>query len=274
MKEPLVSVIITTKNSSSTLLNLFKSIRNQSYKHVEILLIDNNSTDSTKKIAATFTSNIYDFGPERSSQRNFGAKKSKGEFLLFLDSDMELDKEVVRECVYQMLVNPNLGGVVIPEKSFGVGFWANAKELERDMNRGEGFFEAARFIPKKIFNQFSGYDETLTGPEDWDLPRRIERKYPISRVKSRVMHNEGELSLKTLFKKKYYYGLSVDKYLTKQKISIIGPTTVYFLRPGFYKNWKMILKDPLVSLGMVVMLFVETIAGLIGYLKGKVASGK
>ncbi|QQG43481.1 MAG: glycosyltransferase family 2 protein [Candidatus Daviesbacteria bacterium] len=267
--KPLVSVIITTKNSAPTMDPLLKSVKEQNYKNIETVVVDNRSTDKTADIARKYTSLVFQKGPERSAQRNFGAQKSRGKYLLFLDSDMVLTNNVVKDCVETFERDNNkLGGLVVPERSFGQGLWAKAKILEREINRGEGFFESARFFPKKIFMSFKGYDENLTGPEDWDLPQRIRKTYTIGRIKSFINHNEGELSLSTLFRKKMYYGLSASKYLTKHKISIISPTTIYFLRPAFYKNWRMLLTDPVVSLGMLVMLSVEFIGGGIGYLKG------
>lgn len=270
IKKPLVSVIITTRNSAFTMEDLLKSIKNQSYPNIEIVVVDNNSSDETVAISQKYTNKVFQKGPERSAQRNYAAKMAKGDFYLILDSDMVLTKEVVTECVKKFMGDDKkLGCLVIPERSFGTSFWAKAKILEREINEGEIFFESARFFPKKIFWEFKGYDENITGPEDWDLPQRISKKYYRDRVKSYILHNEGDLTLTTLYQKKFYYGLSADKYLRKQKLSIIGPTTIYLLRPAFYKNWPKLLKNPPLTLGMLIMLTVELVGGGLGYLQGK-----
>ncbi len=268
MKKVFVSVIITTKNSAQTLKSLLDSIKKQSYAYIEIILIDNNSSDETVDLAKLYTNLVFQEGPERSAQRNFGSLKASGKYLLFLDSDMVLTENVIEECV-SLYDKNSFGGVVIPEKSFGQGIWAEAKILERDINAGESYFEAARFFPRKIFKAFKGYDETLTGPEDWDLPQRIVKKYTIGRIESMILHNEGNLSLKYLAKKKFYYGLSSYKYLKKHGISIISPTTIYLLRPAFYKNWYTLFSDPFVTLAMIFMLIIESISGGLGYIVGR-----
>ena len=74
----LVSVIVPTKNSEQFLEKCLDSIKKQTYKRVEIIVVDNNSTDNTKKIARKFTNKVFNKGPERSAQMNFGAKKAKG----------------------------------------------------------------------------------------------------------------------------------------------------------------------------------------------------
>lgn len=268
---PLVSVIVTTKSSASTIGELLKSIKNQSYQNIETIVVDNNSIDKTLDLSKKYTDKVFQKGPERSAQRNFGVKNSTGEFLLIIDSDMVLNKNVVKECVEKYKSDSkDIGAVVIPEKSFGKGFWAKTKIMERQINQGETFFESARFFPKRIFLKFKGYDEGLTGPEDWDLSQRIGKRYKISRIKSYILHNEGRLFLKTLFKKKFYYGLSAQKYLKKQNLSIISPVTVYFLRPAFYRNWQILIKNPTVALGMILMLIVEFAGGGLGYIIGRV----
>ena len=86
MVEPLVSVIITTKNSERTLDRCLSTIKNQTYPNIELIVVDNNSTDKTKEIAKKYTKNVFNKGPERSAQRNFGATKARGKFLLIHDS--------------------------------------------------------------------------------------------------------------------------------------------------------------------------------------------
>lgn len=275
MLKPKVSTVVTTKNSAVTLNSLLKSLKNQSYKNIEIIIVDNSSNDKTLEISRKYTRKVFQKGPERSAQRNFGAAQSTGNYLLFLDSDMVLEKDVIKECLNLSLKNNEKPGeIIIPEQSFGKGFWAKTKALEREINKSQSYFEAARFIPKEIFDKMGGFDESLTGPEDWELPQRIAQLYPVYRIKDKIYHNEGNLSLLTLFRKKYYYGLSVDKYLKKRKIPIISPTTVYFLRVAFYKNWRLLLKNPFISLGMILMLLVEMIAGGSGFLVGKIKNAR
>lgn len=272
MKNPLVSIIITTKNSARTLEALMKSLYSQTYKPLEIILVDNNSSDKTPEIAKKYTRLVFQKGPERSAQRNFGIAKAKGEFCLVLDSDMVLEKDVVKECVGLLTKNPSLGAIIIPERSFGQGFWSSVKTFERSINEGENYFEAARFFPKTIITKLGGYDEQITGPEDWDLPQRVAKLYPIGRIKTYINHDEGNHTLMGLARKKYYYGLSVHSYLKKQGLSPVSARTIYLLRPAFYRNWKRLLQHPELTLGLVIMLTAETVAGGWGYLKGRMKS--
>lgn len=274
IKKNLVSIVITAKNEEDVIESLLTSIKKQTYKNIEVILVDNNSDDNTLKIASWFKRiKVFNFGPERSSQRNYGAKKSFGRYLLFLDADMRLSPKVVEECVRAVTSNKNIGSVIIPEQSIAYSFWEKVKAFERSFynKKGDPITDAARFFKREVFEKVGGYDETITGPEDWDLPETIrELGYKDGRIDDKIYHRERATSLITLFKKKFYYGLYAHKYLRKHNIPIVSPKTIYFLRPLFYKNWERLLSHPLLALGMIMMLITQTLGGGLGYLIGRI----
>lgn len=269
---PKVSIIVTTKNEEKNIEAFLQSCDKQTYKNIEVIVVDNPTTsDKTSEIAQKYTSKVYIAGPERSAQRNFGIESAEGSYLLVLDADMILTENVVQECIDIINKDPEIKAVVIPEKSIGDSFWAKCKALERTFYFIEGDInvEAARFFEKDALNKVGGYDPSITGPEDWDLPERIYKHYPKrARTKAYILHNEGNVNLWKLIKKKHYYAKLSHVYLSKNKISPIGSKTVYFLRPTFYKNYKLWFKSPKISLGTIVMLTGETIGGGVGFLQG------
>lgn len=272
-KEQLVSVVITTKNEEDVIERLIESIKSQTFKNIEIILVDNNSKDRTIKIAKKFAVKIYNFGPERSAQRNFGAKKAGGNYFLFLDADMKLSKSVIKECFELCQGDQKIGGVIIPEESRASTFWEKVKAFERSFynEQGDEITDAARFFKEIAFNQVGGYDEEITGPEDWDLPENIKRSgYRIGRINSKIYHYERIKSLFEVARKKFYYGLRAHRYLAKQNISPFNPKTIYFLRPVFYKKINKFLDHPVLSIGLFIMLTIELIAGGLGYFTGRI----
>lgn len=260
-----VSIIVTTKNEEGSIGLCLESVMNQSYTQRELILVDNNSTDTTVSIAKKFTDAVYTKGPERSAQRNYAAKIAKGKYLLFLDADMQLEQDVITECM-QAIQEKGAGGVIIPEKSFGKGFWAKVKTFERSFYVGDPSLEAARFYPKQVFTDIRGFDENITGPEDWDLSERVAKKYTLQRISSMILHDEGSLKLIDLMKKKYYYAKKAHVYLKKNTISTFSPKTLFFLRPAFYRNPKQFLVHPVLTLGLLFLLSAELCAGATGYL--------
>ena len=267
--EPLVSIIIPTKNSASTLEACLKSIKNQTYKNIEVIVVDNNSADNTKSIARKFTNLVFDKGPERSAQRNFGASKSKGEYLLFIDSDMELEEKVVEDCVDKININNNLKAVIIPEVSFGEGFWAECKALERSFYIGVDWIEAARFFKKDVFDKVGGYDEKIISGEDFDLHLRIKgtgEKQRVDRVASFIRHDEGNPTLLSLLKKKFYYGSKIKKYAVKKNNYIFykKQSNMLIRYKLFISQPTKLFKKPILGVGMLFLKTTEFIAGGLG----------
>lgn len=261
---PLVSIIIPTKNSAATILACIKSIRSQTYKNIEIILVDNFSTDGTVKIAKKFASRIFTKGPERNSQRNFGIVKSKGKYIIWLDSDMKLNKGVVRECVEIMSRDRSLKALVIPEASIGTTFWAKCKALEKRCYLRDKNIEAVRFADKKTILSIGGFSENFISGEDWDITGRLRSKgFKTGRATKFVYHNEGNLSLLSDLSKKYYYATVSLPYLERH---VKGPSDVlrFVFRPAFIRNWKVLVSSPILSMGLFIMKFLEFGVGFIG----------
>ncbi len=273
MTNPLVSIIIPAYNEEKVIANLLTSISKQSYHNIEIVVVDDASSDNTPQIAKKYTESVYTRPHfERSVQRNFGAKKTKGKYLLVLDADMELESNVVRECVILMKRDRKYGLITIPEVSVANTFWERVKAFERSFYniQGDVTTDAGRFFDRLTFEKVGGYDETITGPEDWDLPERILKAgYKQGRIKSKIFHYERVPNPLKLAKKKYYYALTSHRYLKKHGTSPFSKKTIYFLRPVFYKNWKILTSNPLLSIAMFFMLTLEQIGGGLGYLVGK-----
>lgn len=272
-REHLVSVIVTTRNEGDVIERLLKSVKDQTHKKLEIIVVDNQSSDATKAISRKYTTSVFDFGPERSAQRNYGARKAGGEYLLFLDADMELTPQVIEECLNIVQRRERVGAASILEDSVAGTFWEKVKAYERSFYNLEGdeTTDAARFFKKELFWDLKGYDETITGPEDWDLTERLRKAgYTVEVVRSKILHYERVKSIYSLLRKKYYYGLKSHRYLFKQRVSPASPKTLLFLRPVFCKNWKVLLAHPVLAILMYFMLFGEVLAGGLGFLVGKI----
>lgn len=278
MDKKLVSIIIPAYNEEKALGTLLESIKKQTYKNIEVVVVDDSSSDSTPAIAKRYTDKVFiEPHAERSKQRNFGAGKSKGEYLIFLDADMELPPKVIEECVQKVesykvsRVNKVIWGVVIPEKSVGEGFWAKCKALERSFYLGIDWIEAPRFFSKQLFNKFKGYDESQTGTEDYDLPQRIKKDFgedSILRINSFIIHYEGNLSLLNTLRKKFYYAKTAGVYATRKSNSIYFKKQSNILERYklFFSNPTMLFKNPVVGFGMLFMKTLEFGVGGIGYL--------
>lgn len=267
MNQPLISVIVTTRNNHETLADCLHSIKTQSYANIELVVVDNNSTDDTKTIAQRYTDRVYNKGPERSVQRNYAVDMATGEYVVIIDSDMVLTKDVISSCVAFVAHNPATGGVIIPEESFGKGFWAQCKKLERSYYVGIDALEAARFYRRDLYQQLGGFDVNMVSGEDWDLSRRAQKVAPLGRTDQFIMHNEGKLSLTRTLSKKYYYAGLARTFLQNNNVSSPltsqeGPLARYKL---FFSKPGKLFRNPFIGIGMLFMKTCEYAAGGAGY---------
>jgi glycosyltransferase involved in cell wall biosynthesis len=263
LSKPLVSVVVPAKNSEATIGKCLESIENQTFSNIEIIVVDNFSGDKTREIAQRY-GRVFTKGPERSAQRNLGAKCAGGDYLFFIDSDMELRPEVVEECVKEAL-EKEYHAVVVPEISVGEGFWTRCKALERSCYVGDETIEAARFFRKDVFFEVGGYDEKMTGQEDWDLHQMIKkRRSRIGRINAFILHYEGRLTLRKTMVKKHAYGKTLKLYRVKH--SKEADVQLRLIRPAFIRNWRMLAKDPVHTAGMLFMKTTEFVAGWFGSL--------
>ena len=265
----LVSIVIPTRNSSRFLENCLKSIKKQTYKHIETLIVDGKSTDMTISIAKKYNVSILTYVPrvpvgtfDAPHKRNYGMGRAKGIYVYYVDADMELSKSVVEEAV--AACEKGSDAVIIAEDSFGIGPWARAKNLERRCYWGDDTVEAPRFFKKSVWKRLGGLDENLGGGgEDWDFYQKLkDSKYKTVRIKSLVRHNEGDLKLKSLLKKRFMYGRDTLRYISKRPKA--GTVSYFPIRKSYLNNWKSFLMRPKDTIFFLIMRTSEYGAGFSG----------
>jgi glycosyltransferase involved in cell wall biosynthesis len=253
----LVSVIVSTKNEEKNIEKCLKSVAGQSFpaENMEIIIVDNNSTDKTKEIAGKYTDKVFNRGSERSAQKNFGARVSKGEYFIHLDADMVLSEDVIQECTEKVSNDKNVIALYIPEIVLGEKYFSKVRRFERSFYDGT-VIDAVRFMKKEKFLEAGGFDEKLYAGEDWDLDKRLKKMGEFDIIKSPLYHNESEFSLAKYLKKKSYYSHNLNAYISKwgKNDSDIKKQLGFFYRflGVFIENgkWKKLLRHPLLTTGM------------------------
>ena len=259
----------------------------------EIIVVDNNSTDKTFEMALKFTDKVFNKGPERSTQRNYGmAKIACGKYVMFLDADMILGPKATEACV-SMIENGNWIALHIPEYVLGTKYFTRVRRFERSFYNGT-VIDGARFFKKSTFIKVGGFDETMSGPEDWDIDKKIKQIGSIGLLPSSseyleedlwehkrfiiergvnpsgkwnsIFHNESEFGLQNYLAKKKYYSKSLNKYITKWGINdpdIQKQTGVWYRFFGVFLErgkWRHLLQKPLLIPGIYLL---RVLTGLI-----------
>lgn len=266
MTNPLVSIIVPCYNSQKFIIACLDSLKSQTYKNIEIFVIDNpRSKDNLRKIARKYTKNVFVAGPERSAQVNFGAVKAKGKYLYRVDSDFVLDREVVEQCVAKC-EKDKLDGVAVHNTSAeGLGFWAKVREYERNSYRNDNLIVAVRFFTKKSWQTIGGFDETLYGPEDYDFHNRfIAAGFKFGRINAIERHLGEPKNISDIWKKHFFYGKHMVNYFKKHPRT----ATAQFnpIRKSYFNELDKLLKHPVILGGLIVMTFVKFTAGGLGFL--------
>lgn len=115
---PLVSVVITTHNTGSYIKRCLDSLRKQTYSMLEVIIVDDASSDNSVQIIKKYQLSYPDFDLRllRLScnlgtyfAKNYGIKEAKGEYIFFQDSDDFSHKERIRLCMYEILKHNWLG---------------------------------------------------------------------------------------------------------------------------------------------------------------------
>jgi glycosyltransferase involved in cell wall biosynthesis len=184
--KPLVSVIIPTKNSDMFLVDCITTIYGckQFYPNVEIIVVDNFSTDKTLEIAKLYADKVFSQGPERTAQTNYGISQSSGDLIYVTGSDMIRDWDFIKEAVDKIEEGYDAIYMSVKTHPRVKHFWGKVKKLERECYIGS-YIESARFFKKLVWEALNGFNEKMIGMEE-DFQHRLDyARYSTGRIEAR-----------------------------------------------------------------------------------------
>jgi len=184
--KPLVSVIVPVYNNQEFIHDCLDSILSQTYKNIEIIAIDDGSSDSSLDILKSYGNKIKILSQTNSgasSARNTGISVSSGEILAFLDSDDIWDKNKLDRSVTTLQNHPNAVGVyhdvryidasgtiIKPTDAYRMA-WCSGQILA-PLITGKGVFgfsPSSTIIRKKYCTLVNGFNEQIKQCEDYAL---------------------------------------------------------------------------------------------------------
>ena len=198
-----VSVVVPTFNRVDFVLKAIKSVSNQTFQPLEIILVDNNSEDNTLEMVAKYFKAVKIIFQKKqgvSASRNFGIREASGNWVAFLDSDDQWHKRKLEEQVKSMTKD-----TLSSELSHTDEIWyrnkvfLNQKEIHK--KRGGFIFEhclplccispSSVLVKKKVFDDIGFFDESLDVCEDYDFWLRYCCKYPVNFVDQKLTIKNG-----------------------------------------------------------------------------------
>jgi glycosyltransferase involved in cell wall biosynthesis len=240
--EPLVSVIIPNYNYSQYLAMAIESVLSQTYKKIEIIVVDDGSTDNSLEILSSYLSDITLVSQSNSgvsSARNAGLVKASGEYVCFLDSDdVWLPNKIEIQishlfnnpmaCVYTgiQLFEDNIGVAKFIEPQYKGNLWRKFM-----WNPGTSIVLLGcsnAILPTEIAKSVGGFDTRLSMSADWDFFRKVadvlDIDYDLRCVVEYRQHAKS-MSQGNLFD--YYKDMPIafrnalESWLAQRKISIL-----------------------------------------------------
>jgi len=226
-----ISVVVPTHNSEKTIEKCIKSIIESNYTNFELIIVDDFSFDSTRKmiqkIDAKKVFNQKNMGA--ASSRNIGASLARGDLIVFIDSDVEVNKDTFSDLIKLFISNKNLtsvSGVYCYNKHQSIiSEYQNMYEgyIQQTLSKLKNppYINTSFFaIKKRIFDRIGGFNTQfkLANQEDIDFGKKLfSLGYKnIFSDKIRIKHLK-EFSFLAFLKKKYYQGHEFIKVYSKQK---------------------------------------------------------
>lgn len=267
MTSPQVTVVVPTRNNERTIEECLKSVVAQTYRPLELIVVDNHSTDATVSIAQRYADAVLTAGPERSAQRNLGIEQASGEWVLWLDSDMILPPTSVQVALDTAL-RTGAAGVALPERTVGDGFWTACRALERECYLDQPWLHNPRLLRRDFLLGDGGFRLDMSGPEDADLRMRmLAAGARIELAPIIIDHDEGRLTLRDVMSKRYYYGRSIPAF-AQQHDGAVGAQGRALLK-AYVDNRGRLLRDPAHAVGMVALRSMEVVGYTLGARRGR-----
>ena len=171
MNDPLISVIIPVYNGERYLAESIETVLAQTYRPIEIIVVDDGSTDSSANIAKGFRDTIrYVFQPNSgpAGARNTGLRMATGSVMSFIDAD-DLWNTNKLSLQIELLYNNPSAEIILGHLQFllyrsteGKHEWAVSSDPQIALSLGTGVFR------KSLFDKVGLFDETLHYGDDWD----------------------------------------------------------------------------------------------------------
>lgn len=241
----LVSIIMAARNEEELIGQSLESLLNQSYKDIEIIVINDGSTDRTEKIVRGYMEkhkNIELITIEHNHEgcvipRVMGIEQSKGGILFLVDADAYYAKDYIKKCV-EKLNEPDVAGVVGKIRVWNPRTWfSKCRDFHYrarwdDMDNIRREIMEAKIAPwifrRCVYNEVGGYDTHLTYGEDRDFAKKLlEKGYKIAFVPDAEWYHKWEERPLKVIKTQFILGQRNYDFIKKNKIEVLR--NLYFI---------------------------------------------
>ncbi len=241
----LISIIIPFYNEQEVIADCLLSLSKQTYPNIEIITIDDGSSDSSIQVIKKFPVKILKQdhkGP--GVARNIGAQNAKGEILVFVDADMSFDRNFIKDLTVPILKGKTIGTFSKNEmnknrENLFSRFW--------NINRGwpvdrlippnyPNFSPVFRAILKSEFDSVEGFETTGEYTDDWSLSKKLNKK--ASLAKGAIYYHSNPENLKEVWQQARWIGKNsfLSGNLLRKFRSLLRFSLLSSIASGLYKS--------------------------------------
>lgn len=226
-----VSVIVPTKNGGKYLGQLFKTLREQTFRPVQILVVDSSSQDNTIKICNAFRVDLIQIEPktfDHGGTRNLAASRAVGDILVFMTQDTFFKDSRGLGNLLRPLEDPKIAasyGRQMPREDanpierFARSFNYPSREMIKSNDdlpqlgiKTFFFSNACSAIKKEAFKEVGGFPERTIMNEDMFLAAKLlQRGYKIAYQSDAVVYHSHNYSLAVQFKRHFDIGVFFNR---------------------------------------------------------------
>jgi glycosyltransferase involved in cell wall biosynthesis len=211
MKLQGISVIVPARNAETTLSQCLEALNQQTKSPTQIIVVDDNSSDSTCEIARYWNCRLVKL-PEwlgTGAARNAGARAAQGKTLLFIDSDVVVPKDTVAKVDKWLKKNPDYHGLlgILTEKTYYRNLTSEYFNLRKRFDYLKlrapikVMYGSIHAVRKYAFQAINGFDSSLRIAEDADLGLRLAQAgYKIGIDQSLEVIHLKQMTLRRLLK--------------------------------------------------------------------------
>ena len=211
-KNPVVSVIVPSYNSSQFLPKCLDAIKSSDYTNYEVIVVDDASTDESPRIASQAGVRVIHMDKQSGpgAARNVGAQHAKGDIYFFVDSDVVIKPNSISYVISNFLKNPEVGALFgsYDNQPAAINFCSQYKNLfhhfihQTSYNEANTFWAGCGAVRKEVFHKVGGFDTinyTRPSIEDIELGLRISKQgYKILIVKELQVKHLKKWGLQSL----------------------------------------------------------------------------
>jgi len=242
MKEEVkLSIVIPAHDEEDSIERCVKACLDQALVPYEIIVVNDGSTDKTRKIVERLAKDnknlkLLNFASAHSAafSRNRGAEFANGDVILFIDADAIIEDRLLVQKIVDKFKDKEINAAVCTVVGEYKTFIQKCQLVRAIMSSiylktAKVRLEYVNCIRKKVFKEMRGFDEEIFYYEDREFGERVNKKYKINTIPTKIVHNDPSTFWETIRQARYVgKGVASYNWVLKNPLALLYPGYPFF----------------------------------------------